>query len=80
MVMFLKKTDVKCLRFHFCNYSSTIQFTRCAIQPLEWVWTFGGPEGGKQYLEWPAEYETLSLGMLKTYTSVPLHVKTHSNG
>jgi hypothetical protein len=41
---------------------------------------FGGPEGGKQYLEWPAEYETLSLGMLKTYTSLPLHVNITVEG
>lgn len=68
------------LRFHFCNYSSTIQFTRCAIQPLEWVWTFGGARGGKQYLEWPAEYETLSLGMLRTFTSLPLHVNITVEG
>lgn len=62
------------LRIQMCNLESAVNYTRCVIQPLEWVWTFGGFEGGEQYLDWPAEYETLSLGMLKKFTSKPLRL------
>ena len=54
------------LKIHLCDYKSTTEYTRCVIQPMEWVWTFGGVGGGEQYLEWPTEYETLSMGMGST--------------
>lgn len=68
------------LHFQFCNHSSTLKYTKCVIQPLEWVWTFDGFEGGEQYLDWPAEYETLSMGMLKKYTSYPLWLNVTVKG
>lgn len=68
------------LQFQLCNMSSKVKYTKCAIQPLEWVWTFSGFEGGEQYLDWPAEFETLSMGMLKKYTSKPLRVNITMHG
>ncbi|VDI15521.1 Hypothetical predicted protein [Mytilus galloprovincialis] len=65
------------LRFLNLSSQTEIHYTRCVIQPMDWIWTFRGVEGnygGRQYLTWPPEYGTLSIGMLKAHTSIPLHM------
>ncbi|OWF35150.1 hypothetical protein KP79_PYT05415 [Mizuhopecten yessoensis] len=50
------------LRF---NGTGSVNFTKCVIQPQEWVWTFPGHSGGTiQYLHWPTQYSVWSLGLL----------------
>jgi hypothetical protein len=54
-------------RFHLqMKYKETF----CALQGNEWVWTFPGPSGGREFLNWPVEYGIWSLGFL---TSKRLH-------
>lgn len=81
------KFKYRFVRFHlqFLNLSSDseIHYTRCVIQPMEWIWTFrgvGGNYGGRQYLDWPPDYDTMSMGMLSTYTSPPLRMNLTVQG
>lgn len=72
-------------RLNFLNQSqdSQIHYTKCVIEPLEWIWTFLGVEGnygGRQYLDWPPEFDVMSMGMLTTYTSPPLKVNLTVDG
>ena len=71
------------LRFLNLSSQTEIHYTRCVIQPMDWIWTFRGVEGnygGRQYLTWPPEYGTLSIGMLKAHTSIPLHMNLTVQG
>lgn len=67
---------------HFDNVSTTE--SRCVIQGNKWTWTFPGPKGARQYLDWPLEYRVWSLGLLSMYTlddfSVPLTVHGDCSG
>lgn len=81
------KFKYKLVYFHlqFLNLSSkeAIHYTRCVIQPTNWIWTFRGVEGnygGRQYLTWPPNYGTLSMSMLKAQTSAPLRVNLTVKG
>ncbi|XP_061181374.1 uncharacterized protein LOC133189949 [Saccostrea echinata] len=55
-----------------------INETKCVIQGNKWTWTFPGPKGSRQYLNWPLGYRVWSLGLLDVYAlenfSVPLRV------
>ncbi|XP_062585944.1 uncharacterized protein LOC134247628 [Saccostrea cucullata] len=68
------------LRFENVS-SKQINETRCVIQGNKWTWTFPGPKGSRQYLNWPLGYRVWSLGLLDVNTlehfSVPLSV--HGN-
>lgn len=67
---------------HFKNVSShQVKETRCVIQGDQWTWTFPGPRGSRQYLNWPLGYRVWSLGLLNVYTldHFPVSLRVHGN-
>ncbi|XP_060083124.1 uncharacterized protein LOC132562400 [Ylistrum balloti] len=52
----------------FGNGNAT--YTKCVIEPQQWVWTFGGSQRALQYLKWPPEYIVWSMGLLATYSQL----------
>ena len=67
------------LRFE--NTSSKTKEEKCVIQGNKWTWTFPGPKGSRQYLNWPLEYRVWSLGLLNFYTldGFDLPIQVHGN-
>ncbi|OWF35145.1 hypothetical protein KP79_PYT05420 [Mizuhopecten yessoensis] len=63
----------------FGNGNAT--YTKCVIEPQQWVWTYKGPGGALQYLKWPPEYSVWSMGLLAAnshITPYPIDIQVNS--
>lgn len=80
-LVLVRNANLVRLKLRFYSNGSEYVPSICVLQPYRWVWTYDGIGGARQYLNWPMEYSTWSLGLLdaQTVKSLKIRIKVSDN-